>query len=133
MSGYASGNLGREVAVSVSPRYGWDEDNHLSGAVDEAYLASRIGIFKIEAGKQALDWGQGYTGKLSFSNNGRPLTMLKVSTEERKPNRGILHFLGTTRLTAFVGQLDGERGITASTISIIPIWWASVTNIFIKI
>ena len=109
VSGYASGNLGREVAVSVSPRYGWDEDNHLSGAVDEAYLASRIGIFKIEAGKQALDWGQGYTGKLSFSNNGRPLTMLKVSTEERKPNRGILHFLGTTRLTAFVGQLDGER------------------------
>ena len=31
VSGYASGNLGREVAVSVSPRYGWDEDNPLNG------------------------------------------------------------------------------------------------------
>ena len=109
LSGYASGNLGREVAVSVSPRYGWDEDNHLSGAFDEAYLASRVGIFKIEAGKQALDWGQGYTGKLSFSNNSRPLTMLKISSEARQPDKGWLHFLGTTRWTAFIGQLDGER------------------------
>jgi hypothetical protein len=35
--------------------------------------------------------------------------MLKISSEARKPDNGFLHFLGTTRWTAFVGQLDGER------------------------
>lgn len=109
VAGYASGNLSRELAVSISPRLSWDEDNHVSGAFDEAYAATRVGIFKIEAGKQALDWGQGVTGKLSLSNNARPLTMLKLATEERRPDKGLLHFLGTTRWTAFAGRLGGDR------------------------
>ena len=106
---YLSGNLGREVALSLSPRLDYTSNDKFSGSLDEAYLASRIGIFKIEVGKQALDFGQGYTGKLGLSNNGRPLTMFKVATEERPRNHGLLAFLGKTRWTGFIGRLDGER------------------------
>ena len=109
LGAYASGNLGREVALSLSPRLDYTSDDKFGAALDEAYLASRIGIFKLEAGKQALDLGQGYTGKLGLSNNAQPLTMFKVTTEEIPRDHGLLAFLGKTRWTGFIGRLDGDR------------------------
>jgi len=108
-SAYLSGNLSREVAYSLSPRVGYDWNNHFKAALDEGYLATRVGIYKVEAGKQALDWGQGVTGKMALSNNMRPLTMLKVSSEEMPAFHGALSILGKTRWTGFISKAAGNR------------------------
>ena len=105
---YASGNLGRDMALSVSGRAAWDKEN-VTASLDEAYLATRVGIWNIEAGKQAIVWGQGATGNLLFSDNARPRTMLKISNEEQPQSKGFLKFLGKTRFTAFASRLDGDR------------------------
>lgn len=109
VKGYLAGNLGREVALSASPRLSYIFDDKGSVALEEGYFAGRTGIFRIEAGKQALLWGQGSEGTLGLSNNARPLTMLKITTEERPKNRGLLAFLGKTRWSVFAGQLEGNR------------------------
>ena len=105
---YASGNLGWDAAVSVSGRAAWDKED-VTASLDEAYLATRVGIWKIEAGKQAIAWGQGVGGNFLFSDNARPRTMLKVSTEEQPQSKGFLKFLGKTRFTAFASRLDDGR------------------------
>lgn len=105
---YASGNLGRDMALSVSGRAAWDKED-VTASLDEAYLATRVGIWNIEAGKQAIAWGQGVTGNLLFSDNARPRTMLKISNEEQPQSKGFLKFLGKTRFTAFASRLDGDR------------------------
>lgn len=109
LSAYVSGNLGRYAAVSVSPRLTFNGDDKFSAALDEAYLTSRLGIFNVTAGKEALDWGQGVTGKLGLGTNARPLTMVRVSTEEVPREHGLLAFMGNTRWSGFIGALDGER------------------------
>lgn len=106
---YLSGNLSNEVAVSLSPRLGYDGDKHFKAALDEGYVASRIGIYKIEVGKQAMEWGQGASGKLALSNNARPFTMAKISSEEMPAYRGILSVLGKTRWTGFLAKGAGNR------------------------
>jgi len=105
---YASGNLGRDMALSVSGRAAWDKED-VTASLDEAYLATRVGIWNIEAGKQAIAWGQGVTGNFLFSDNARPRTMLKISNEEQPQSKGFLKFLGKTRFTAFASRLDGDR------------------------
>lgn len=105
---YASGNLGWDLALSVSGRAAWDKEN-LTATLDEAYVGTRVGIWNIEAGKQAIAWGQGVTGNFLLSDNARPRTMLKVSTEEQPRSKGFLKFLGKTRFTAFASRLDGDR------------------------
>lgn len=105
---YASGNLGWDTALSVSGRAAWDKED-VTASLDEAYLATRVGIWNIEAGKQAIAWGQGVTGNFLFSDNARPRTMLKISNEEQPQSKGFLKFLGKTRFTAFASRLDGDR------------------------
>jgi hypothetical protein len=109
LSTYISGNLNKDLVISVSPRIGYDWDNHFNGAFDEAYLSTRIGMIRIEAGKQALDWGQGVSGKMALGNNMRPMTMLKITTEERPVARGILKIFGKSRWSGFISQLENDR------------------------
>ena len=106
---YMDGNLGRDLALSVTARAAWDKENHLTGSFDEAYLATRLGIWNIDIGKQAITWGQGVTGNLLFSDNARPRTMFKISNELQPKSKGFLAFLGQTKFTAFASRLDGHR------------------------
>ena len=106
---YMDGNLGRDLALSVTGRAAWDTKDDLTGSVDEAYLSTRMGIWNFDIGKQAITWGQGVNGGgLLFSNNARPRTMLKVSNELQPKSRGALKFLGQTKFTAFASRLDGD-------------------------
>ena len=105
---YLDGNLGRDLALSMTARAAWDKKDHGTASLDEAYLTTRMGVWNIDIGKQAIDWGQGVTGKLMFGNNARPRTMLKISNELQPKSRGALKFLGQTKFTAFAARLDGE-------------------------
>ena len=106
---YMDGNLGRDLALSLTARAAWDTKDHGTASLDEGYLSTRLGIWNFDLGKQAIDWGQGTTGKLMFSNNARPMTMIKVSNELQPKSRGFLAFLGQTKFTAFASQLDKNR------------------------
>ena len=105
---YMDGNLGRDMALSATVRAAWDDRDHGTASLDEGYLTTRVGIWNIDIGKQAIAWGQGTTGNLLFSNNARPRTMLKISNELQPKSRGALKFLGQTKFTAFASRLDGE-------------------------
>ena len=105
---YMNGNLGRDMAVSATVRAAWDTKDHGTASLDEGYLSTRMGIWNFDIGKQAIDWGQGVTGKLMFSNNARPRTMLKISNELQPKSKGFLAFLGQTKFTAFASRLDGD-------------------------
>ena len=106
---YMDGNLGRDLAMSVTARAAWDKSDHLTGSLDEAYLTTRMGIWNFDLGKQAISWGQGVNGGFLFTDNARPRTMLKISNELQPKSKGALAFLGQTKFTAFASRLDGNR------------------------
>ena len=108
---YMDGNLGRNLALSVTARAAWDKKDHGTASLDEAYLTTRMGVWNIDIGKQAIAWGQGMNGGFLFTGNARPRTMLKISNELQPKSRGALKFLGQTKFTAFASRLDGENRI----------------------
>jgi len=105
---YMDGNLAHDLALSLTARAAWDNKDHGTASLDEAYLTTRMGIWNVDIGKQAIDWGQGATGKFLFSDNARPRTMIKISNELQPKSRGFLAFLGQTKFTMFASRLDGD-------------------------
>lgn len=106
---YLHGNLGHDLAVSLSPQVTYNNTDHLSGIPDEYYLRSRVGVVNITAGKQAIAWGEGEDGNFLFGNKARPRTMIKFETELLPQSNGTFSFLGKTKVTGFVSQLDADR------------------------
>lgn len=56
-------------------------DANVYGSVEAASLVVPIRNVTIEAGRQPIVWGQGMEGGLMFSSSGRPLDMLRISTD----------------------------------------------------
>lgn len=104
-----SGNLNERVAVSLRPRFSYDKDNDGSASLEEGYIKTSLGIWHIEAGKQALMWGQGTSGHLLLGNNMKPLTTLQLHFDEPKQVGGFFRFLGKADFHAFYGMTDKDR------------------------
>jgi hypothetical protein len=51
------------------------------GSLEAASIALPIRNVTIEAGRQPIVWGQGMEGGLIFSSSGKPLDMLRISTD----------------------------------------------------
>ena len=113
LSAEVSGNIGHETAISIKGRTSWDKDNDGTASLEEAYIKTRAGSFAFEAGRQALTWGQGYSGHLLLGNNMKPLTTLQAHLANPVKIGGFFHFLGDFDFHAFYGQLDKDRASDA--------------------
>ncbi len=104
-----SGNLTDNIAVALTPRFSYDKDNDGTASLEEGYIKARAGIWAIEAGRQAMIWGQGATGSLVLGNNMKPLTTIQAHFNEPQKVGGFLRFLGEVDFHGFYGFLDGDR------------------------
>ena len=113
LSAEVSGNIGHETAISIKGRTSWDKDNDGTASLEEAYIKTRAGSFAFEAGRQALTWGEGYSGHLLLGNHMKPLTTLQAHLANPVKIGGFFHFLGDFDFHAFYGQLDKDRASDA--------------------
>lgn len=109
-----SGNIGHDTAVSLRPRVGYDKDNEGTASLEEGYIKTRLGSLEVEAGRQAMIWGQGASGNLLLSNNMKPLTTVQLHLNEPKKVGGFFRFLGDVDFHSFYGILDGDRKADAA-------------------
>ncbi len=109
-----SGNINSNLALSLRPRFSYDKDQNGSASLEEGYMKTRMGIWAIEAGKQAMTWGQGVSGNLLLGNNMKPLTTLQLHFNEPKQVGGFFRFLGQADFHAFYGMLDKDRRADAA-------------------
>lgn len=100
-----SGNLGNDLAISLRPRFSYDKDNDGTVSLEEGYIKTRVGIWALEAGRQAMIWGQGASGNLLLGNNMKPLTTIQAHFLEPQKVGGFLRFLGEADFHAFYGRL----------------------------
>lgn len=109
-----SGNLGNDLAISLRPRFSYDKDNDGTVSLEEGYIKTRVGIWALEAGRQAMIWGQGASGNLLLGNNMKPLTTIQAHFLEPQKVGGFLRFLGEADFHAFYGRLDSDRSTDAA-------------------
>lgn len=82
--------------------------------LDESYIASDLGNWKFTVGKQSRYWGPSWDGSLILSNNARPIPSISVEnvlSASEPDDFFLLRWLGKSKLHAFVGQLESDRGI----------------------
>ena len=104
-----SGNIGHKTAVSLTPRLSRNDDDDAELKLEEGYVKTKTGIVEYLAGRQALSYGQGKTGKLVLDNTMKPMTMAQVHLEDDMPVRGFFRFLGKQNYHVFYAQLEGDR------------------------
>lgn len=104
-----SGNIGHQTAVSVTPRLSFNDDDDAKLKLEEGYIKTKTGIVEYTAGREALSYGQGKTGRLVLDNTMKPLTAVQAHLEDDVPVRGFFRFLGKQNYHVFYGQLEGDR------------------------
>lgn len=106
-----SGSLNKDFALSLTPRFSYDKDEHGDASLEEGYVKTHLGVWGIEVGKQPLQWGgKGNKGAFVFSNNATPHTMVKLNLlEPHTFDNGFLKFLGKANVNVFYSQMEGNR------------------------
>lgn len=106
-----SGSLNKDFALSLTPRFSYDKDEHGDASLEEGYVKTHLGVWGIEVGKQPLQWGgYGHKGAFVFSNNATPHTMVKLNLlEPHTFDNGFLKFLGKANVNVFYSQMEGNR------------------------
>ena len=102
-----SGSLNKDLALSLTPRFSYDKDQHGDASIEEGYVKTHLGVWGIELGKQAVQWGK---APFAMSNNATPQTMLKLNLlEPHTFDNGFLKFLGKANVNVFYSRLEGNR------------------------
>ena len=106
-----SGSVNKDFALSLTPRFSYDKDEHGDASLEEGYVKTHLGVWGIEVGKQPLQWGgYGHNGAFVFSNNATPHTMVKLNLlEPHTFDNGFLKFLGKANVNVFYSQMEGNR------------------------
>lgn len=106
-----SGSINKDFALSLTPRFSYDKDEHGDASLEEGYVKTHLGVWGIEVGKQPLQWGgYGHKGAFVFSNNATPHTMVKLNLlEPHTFDNGFLKFLGKANVNVFYSQMEGNR------------------------
>lgn len=107
----ASGSLSKDVALGLAGRFSYDKDNKSKTSLEEGYVKTHLGVWGIELGKQALQWGGAdHNGAFAFGRNATPHTMAKLSLlEDHEFNNGFLRFLGKGNINVFYSEMEGNR------------------------
>jgi len=81
--------------------------------IDESYLSSELGNWKITAGKQSRWWGPSWDGSLILSNNARPIPSISLENIHSKAFESkLVNWVGPNKFHMFVGQLEKDREIS---------------------
>ena len=96
------GSLNKDLALSLTPRFSYDKDQHGDASIEEGYVKTHLGVWGIELGKQAVQWGK---APFAMSNNATPQTMLKLNLlEPHTFDNGFLKFLGKANVNVFYSR-----------------------------
>ena len=105
--------LSRFFSVYFRPRFEMLIPNSgstdINPLVQQFYTKFLYKNFEVQIGRDSLIWGQGAYGGLIFSNNARPLDMIKITTSKPFRHPWIFKHLGPSKYTFFVGNLGPER------------------------
>lgn len=102
-----SGSLNKDLALNLTPRFSYDKDQHGDASIETGYVKTHLGVWGIELGKQAVQWGK---APFAMSNNATPQTMLKLNLlEPHTFDNGFLKFLGKANVNVFYSRLEGNR------------------------
>lgn len=99
------------------------------GRLVEGSLKLTFKNIELEVGRDSPWWGPGFHGAVLFSNNTRPLDLVKLSSAEPFLPPSFLKFLGPTKVTFFLARLEEERDFPRAQLaglrlnsSLFPFW-----------
>lgn len=75
----------------------------------QLYAKFGVGKFQLQVGRDSLIWGQGEFGGLIFSNNARPLDMIKLGTSSPVILPWIFRYLGQNGFQIFFADMGPEQ------------------------
>lgn len=105
--GYMWNTTALNLSVGGRSVFGTDRQ---SIALDDTYVAQRIGGAVIYAGYKTHWWGPGWFSAMSLSNNARPMPQIGISRAGTEAfETPWLSWLGPWQAEVFVGLLDGPR------------------------
>jgi hypothetical protein len=116
-----SAQLTRYVSLLAHPRFETlipaTGSNDANLIVQELYAAFAYRDFRLQAGRDELVWGQGEFGGLIFSNNARPMDMLRLGSQSPFFLPWIFRYLGPNSMQVFFADLGPERDYPHSILS----------------
>ncbi len=81
--------------------------------LDESYLSSELGNWKITAGTQSRWWGPAWDGSFILSNNARPVPSISLQNIHSKAFESkLFNWIGPNNFHMFVGLLETDREIS---------------------
>ena len=87
-------------------------DNSIA-RLDESYLSSELGNWKITARKQSRWWGPSWDGSLILSNNARPIPSLSLENINSEAFESkFFNWIGPNKFHMFVGILESTREVS---------------------
>jgi hypothetical protein len=106
---FSRGQVGDFFSATFSPELRVDEEGSVEARVLEGF--GKVSLWNVEAGggRESQWWGPGFHGSMLFSNNARPLDLIKVAAAEPFDLPWILKYLGPFKPTFLLGQLEENR------------------------
>lgn len=106
-----AGKLGKDLVMSLTPRFSYDNVENSEATLESGYIKTRINNVSIQIGKDPVRWGQGTRGNLLYSNNAEAQTAIKFSNIEPVQTGGIFKFLGTQNTTLSYSIMETNRDV----------------------
>ena len=100
--------IGDSLSFSLHPEALLDEEA-IQGRLVEGSIKLTFKNIELLVGRDSLWWGPGFHGAVLFSNNARPLELIKLSSAEPFLFPGFLKSLGPTKVTFFLARLEEDR------------------------
>ena len=101
-------------ASILATKYNVVHPNNSVLRLDESYISSELGNWKITAGQQSRWWGPAWDGSMILSNNARPIPSISLENinSEAFENK-YLQWIGPNKFHMFVGLLESDREISS--------------------
>lgn len=109
-------HLGDFFSLYYQPEFTWG-GNSQQGKLLSGYGKLNFWNLEVTAGRESVWWGPGFRGSMSFSNNAFPLDQVRLSSGEPFTLPWYFRYLGSWKITTFVGQLDEQRDFPYTKVS----------------
>ena len=101
-------HVGDYFSLYYQPEFSFDKDS-AQGRLRSGYGKFTLWNTELVVGRESLWLGPGFRGSMTFSNNAQPLNQVRLSSAEPFHLPWLLRYLGPTKLSAFVIQLENNR------------------------
>ncbi|SVA53995.1 uncharacterized protein METZ01_LOCUS106849, partial [marine metagenome] len=97
--------------LSAQARWRHGGDTHNAGqiALRNVYLKMHLRGIELQAGRDNLAWGHGFSGSMGLNNNTQPFDFFKLSNLNPYHLPWLLNHLGPIKSTVFLARLDKDR------------------------